>query len=52
MPEVISSFVKAAPGYITLRGMPVDRIASTVIGGDADLGLGYYLLPNSGLQPL
>ena len=53
MPEVISSFVKSRPGVnITLRGMPVDRIASTVIGGDADLGLGYYLLPNSGLQPL
>lgn len=53
IPEVISNFVKGRPGVnITLRGMPVDRIASTVIGGDADLGLGYYLLPNAGLQPL
>jgi DNA-binding transcriptional LysR family regulator len=53
LPGVVSDFVKGHPGiHITLRGMPVDRIAPTVIGGDADLGLGYYLLPNAGLQAL
>lgn len=53
LPGVISRFIDERPGaQIALTGMHVDRIASAVLGGDADLGLGYYLLPNAGLQAL
>lgn len=53
IPEIISEFVEERPGVqITLRSMRVDLIASAVLNGEVDLGLGYYLLPNPGLRPL
>ncbi|MDE1569532.1 LysR family transcriptional regulator [Aquabacter sp. P-9] len=53
VPDIVSDFLEQRPGVqIALRGMRVDLIANAVISGDVDLGLGYYLLPNSGLRPL
>lgn len=53
IPDIISTFLDERPDVqIKLRGMRVDLIAGAVLGGEADLGLGYYLLPNTGLRSL
>jgi DNA-binding transcriptional LysR family regulator len=53
VPSIVARFIENRPGVqITIQTMPVERIAGAVLGGDADLGLGYYLLPNPGLQAL
>jgi DNA-binding transcriptional LysR family regulator len=53
IPSIVADFLEHRPGVqIVLKTMAVELIASAVIGGDADLGLGYYLLPNPGLRAL
>ena len=53
MPRAVADFLSNRPGVqIALHGVPVHQIAPAVIGGEADLGVGYYLLPNAALKPL
>jgi len=53
IPSIVADFLEHRPGVqIVLKTMAVELIASAVISGDANLGLGYYLLPNPGLRAL
>ncbi|ODT72009.1 MAG: hypothetical protein ABS75_05925 [Pelagibacterium sp. SCN 63-23] len=53
MPEIISQFIGARPSTkVGLSAMRTDQIASAVVNGEVDLGLGYYMLPNPALLSL
>jgi DNA-binding transcriptional LysR family regulator len=53
IPSVVARFLEQRPGVqVLLRTMAVEAIAGAVLSSEADLGLGYYLLPNPGLQAL
>jgi DNA-binding transcriptional LysR family regulator len=53
MPEIISQFIGARPSTkVGLSAMRTDQIASAVVNGEVDLGLGYYMLPNPALRSL
>jgi DNA-binding transcriptional LysR family regulator len=53
IPSILSDFVLERPSiHVCLRTMPVNQIPQAVLSADADLGLGYYLLPNPGLRAL
>lgn len=53
MPSIVSNFLENKPGVqVVLKTMSVESIANAVLSSEADLGLGYYLLPNPGLRAL
>jgi DNA-binding transcriptional LysR family regulator len=53
IPSIVAGFLEHRPSVqIVLKTMSVELIANAVISGEADLGLGYYLLPNPGLRAL
>lgn len=53
IPSIVADFLEHRPSVqIVLKTMSVELIANAVISGEADLGLGYYLLPNPGLRAL
>lgn len=53
MPEIIASFIASRPSIqVGMHAMRTDRISQAVSSGEADLGLGYYLLPNPALRGL
>jgi DNA-binding transcriptional LysR family regulator len=53
VPALVDAFVEHRPRVqVVLRTLAVEQIAGAVMAGEADLGLGYYLLPNPGLRAL
>ncbi len=47
--SIVLDFQKDRPDIqVVLKSMAVELIANAVLSGEADLGLGYYLLPNPG----